>query len=182
MRIAAAWEFLAALTGGLAALVIATGSVNHQTEIPVVFFLCGMIGWIAWKDIVSYEIPDGPMVAIAVVGAAMRVNDPWNGSLHEGVMIAFDAVFCGGAMLFVRESYYRLRSVDGLGFGDVKLAAACAIWIGTNDLAGAIFAASVTGLVIVFLVNRMTNSTKIERLPFGALLAPACLGMWLLSL
>ncbi len=31
---------------------------------------------------------------------------------------------CGGVFLAVRELFFRLRGIDGLGLGDVKLAAA----------------------------------------------------------
>jgi leader peptidase (prepilin peptidase)/N-methyltransferase len=85
-------------------------------------------------------------------------------NLEAGLVAAAIAF---GLLELVRRSFLWLRRKPGLGFGDVKLAAALAIWLGAAT-AWAVVIASVLGL-IAFAVARPRDG----RLPFGPMLALA---------
>ena len=144
--------------------------------------------WIAGQDLTDYTIPDAGVIALAVLGAAVRLAE---GSLdgerlgETSLAIAVDAAVCGGLLLGLRELYYRRRGVDGLGFGDVKLAAAGGMLAGTSGFAWALFGASVAGLAVALacrhLPMRGARPEMADRLPFGALLAPALWLAWMVE-
>lgn len=175
-------DALALLSGLIAAcLAFAAPLPAGIAHAAAVLVIAAMVGWIAWQDIRDFTIPDGPLVAIAVLGAALRLG--MAGDLPgESLAIGVDAFLCGGALLAIREGFYRLKGFDGLGFGDVKLAAAGGILVGTEGFAHALLAASALGLVLVFVLSLRRRMPPLDRLPFGALLAPACGIVWALSL
>jgi leader peptidase (prepilin peptidase) / N-methyltransferase len=77
--------------------------------------------------------------------------------------------------------YRRLRGRPGLGLGDVKLAAAGAIWLDWPALSAAIELAALSGIALA-LAQRLRTGRKLDRfakLPFGALLAPSIWLCWL---
>lgn len=93
-----------------------------------------------------------------------------------------DALLCGGAFLLVREAYYRCRGHDGLGFGDVKLAFAGGILVGTEGFAWTVLAASLGGLAVALWQQRHgTTGSEPHRIAYGALLAPTLCLVWLLT-
>ena len=123
----------------------------------------GVIGLrIIRQDLSTFTIPDTATLAFAIVGAgsrwceAMRAGDAAAEALS---LAALDAVMCGGALLLLREIHYRRRGYDGIGLGDVKLAAAGGILVGTTGFAWSVFGASLVGLAIAFR-SRMANSSE----------------------
>jgi leader peptidase (prepilin peptidase)/N-methyltransferase len=143
------------------------------------------VAWIALQDIVDFTIPDGAIIALAMLGVASRLSD----SSHVGeplartvLAIAVDIAVSGGLLLALREAYYHRRGHDGLGFGDVKLGAAGGALAGTSGFAWALFAASLAGIAVV-MACRMRPLGRLlpeapEKLPFGAILAPALWVVW----
>ena len=71
------------------------------------------------------------------LGAVLRLD-----SLLESL---FAAAISSGLMFAVGELYYRLRRVEGLGFGDVKLMAMVGAFLGTKLSMFVIFAGSLAG-------------------------------------
>ncbi len=140
------------------------------------------VGWIAWRDAREFIIPDGAAVALAALALGTRLAAEGLGWSVALVAIG-DGLACGGALWAIREVYYRLRGHDGLGFGDVKLAAGAGILVGPTGFAVAVLAASLAGLAIVAL--RAGTGSRLDgasRIPLGALLAPSTLGVWALGL
>ncbi|NHT74878.1 prepilin peptidase [Rhizobiaceae bacterium CRRU44] len=173
---------LLALTVGIvvAAVVTAVPMPGVTAQAAAAFVIAAMIGWIAWQDLRTFTLPDGPLVALALTGAALRLSQAFD-LPQEALVIAIDVVLCGGALLAIREGYYRWKGVDGLGFGDVKLAAACGVLVGVTGFAHALLAASAFGIAVVLALSLRSGAVAIDRLPFGALLAPACGLVWVLS-
>ena len=157
-------------------------SSGAAAAMVLALFVFVMVIWIAGQDLATMTIPDGPLIAIALVGAAVRVAQ----SADEPAMVALsailDALLCGGALLAVREVFFRLRGIDGLGFGDVKLAAASAVLIGTTAFFWALFLASLAGIIFAVGAGVLKQSRRLDRLAFGALLAPACWCAWIWGL
>ncbi|MFB2553943.1 prepilin peptidase [Ensifer soli] len=172
---------LAVLAGCVVAVLVVAMPDAAGLDTMAACLVLALTCWIAAQDLATYTIPDGPVVAIALIGAILRFVDPWGGGVQALGAAALDAILCGGAMLAVREGYFRLKGSDGLGFGDVKLSAACACLVGTLGFSHALLGASIAGLAVAIVVMRRTAGTRIDRLPFGALLAPACWIVWVLA-
>ena len=144
----------------------------------------GLVIWIVWQDLSTLTISDAALAAVAVVALAFR----WSTGLSDGeaprhalAAIGIDVVFCGGTLLVFREAYYRLKGIDGLGLGDVKLAAAGALLVGGIGFSWALFAASLAGLTAVVASRLIPGGARADRLAFGAMLAPALWGVWLIE-
>lgn len=177
-------ETAAALLGLVAAVALATLPVSRHAGLWTVALATGALAaWIAWQDLDDLTIPDGAVVALAALGAGFRIadgsatGDPLTGTL---LAIAIDASLCGGGLLALREYYYRRQGRDGIGFGDVKLAAAGGALVGTTAFASALLAASLAGIAFVLARRfRQARPGGSEKLAFGAVLAPALWVVWL---
>jgi leader peptidase (prepilin peptidase) / N-methyltransferase len=138
--------------------------------------LC-MLG-IAATDARRFVVPDalsGGALALGLIRSVM--TDPDSGA--EGLLIALSrAALTAGLLLLIRVAYRRFRGRDGLGLGDVKLAAAAGAWLSMPVLPVAIEFAAVTALIAyVFRQRRRMRVLRgASRVPFGAFFA---LAIWL---
>jgi leader peptidase (prepilin peptidase)/N-methyltransferase len=73
------------------------------------------------------------------------------------------AALSSGLMFAVGEIYFRLRRVEGLGFGDVKLMAMIGAFLGTKLSMFVIFAGSLLGSVFGFAVMVVIWNKRTER-------------------
>jgi prepilin signal peptidase PulO-like enzyme (type II secretory pathway) len=91
------------------------------------------------------------------------------------------SVGAGGSAWLIGETFYRLRGVDGLGGGDVKLMAAIGAWCGPELTPLVIAAAALSALAIEITVQyaRQGRLDPTRRIPFGVYLAAALWLMWL---
>lgn len=172
-------EMLVLLTvcvGGAVALF--SGTLSGSWLSVAIVFAAAQVIWIVLRDITDFIIPDTPVVALGLAGAVVRVAGSPDGWPFELTLPFLDGLVCGVAFLIVREVFYRLRGYDGMGFGDVKLAAACGVLVGLQGFAWSVFIASAGGLVVALILSLLRPELKLDRLPFGALLAPACWSIW----
>ena len=142
-------------------------------------------GQIAWQDLATFTISDAAVAALSLLGVASRLAE---GRLDGTPIVTtlglagLDGLLCGGAFLLVREGFYRWRGHDGLGLGDVKLALAAGILVGTEGFAWTVLAASLGGLCVAGAMQlRRAPSPEPRRIAFGALLAPTLCLVWLLA-
>ena len=93
-----------------------------------------------------------------------------------GWMASLIGIVAGGGILFaIAEGSYRLRHVDGLGMGDVKMLAMIGAFLGWQLMLVTLVLASVTGsLVGVGLIATGRGGMKFA-LPFGTFLAVGAL-------
>ncbi|MFC3692454.1 prepilin peptidase [Chenggangzhangella methanolivorans] len=165
------------LETGVAAAALALAALiafEPRTAAPTgALALCLAVIWISWSDVRDFTIPDGANFALGALALGVRFAS--DGFSSETALLALGSgALCGAALWGVREIYYRLRGHDGLGFGDVKLAAAAGVLVGPAGFALALFAASLAGLAVALALR----SSAEARLPLGALLAPAVLAVW----
>ena len=145
------------------------------------------LGWImlaiAWSDSQRYIVPDilsGGALALGIVNAI--VGNP-EGGFDDVLMALARATLAAGLFLFVRVVYRRIRRREGLGLGDVKLAAAAGAWLSPPMLPVVIEIAAVTGLA-AYLVRQKLRRRAVRatsRLPFGAFFALAIWFGWILD-
>jgi leader peptidase (prepilin peptidase)/N-methyltransferase len=136
---------------------------------------------IAAIDARRFMIPDAlslPAIPLGLL-ASGALLDP----LQDDLVILdhlIGAGLGGAGFWLVREAYWRLRQREGLGLGDVKLAAAAGAWVGWEHLPEAVLLAAAAALGVAVglaLVARRALSGR-ERIPFGAFLAPAIWAVW----
>jgi leader peptidase (prepilin peptidase)/N-methyltransferase len=85
----------------------------------------------------------------------------------------------GAALVLVgiRWGYARIRSEEGLGLGDIKLAAAGGAWLALASIPFWLGLASTAALVVVVLARLRGQAIhRTTRIPLGAFLCPA---LWL---
>lgn len=153
--------------------------------------LASMLLILFWTDLACFVLPDQvtlPGIAVGIgfspflplregiadIGylLAGHAPPPWLVSLTEA---ALGAALFGGGLFLVGEIFYRARGIEGLGFGDVKLAAMIAAFQGTSAtllilLAGCLLALG-GGLLAILAQGRGWRAP----LPLGSYLAGAAL-------
>ena len=177
LAVAAAGSAVAALSGPGPA---ASGALT------VALALVGLC--IVRQDLADFTIPDAATLALALIGLTARIGSGTNLGDSIGASIGFgllDAGISGCALWALREAFYRRRGYDGIGLGDVKLAAAGGLLLGTVGLSWAILSASLAGLVLVLAVRICPALRRLlpitDRIAFGAVLVPALWAMWLVG-
>ena len=81
----------------------------------------------------------------------------------------------GGSLWLVREAYYRLRHVEGMGMGDVKMMLMVGAFLGWQLTLLTIFIGSLLGSFVgVLLISLRGGSMKMQ-IPFGVFLGPAAI-------
>jgi leader peptidase (prepilin peptidase)/N-methyltransferase len=169
--------FSAALAAALALLVWPEAALPSVPAAALALVaLCGLAAWVAWQDLSDFTIPDGAVGGIAVLALADRFARA--GALgiaptDTALACLVDVALAGGGLWAVREIFYRRRGYDGLGFGDVKLAAAGSLAVGAAGFSLALLAASATGIALLIALKGRSPDLATTRLAFGAVLAPA---------
>jgi leader peptidase (prepilin peptidase)/N-methyltransferase len=181
--------------------IIAVGIAATVTSIAAVPGIAGWLGAglalimlaIAAVDARRFIIPDflniiglalGLVHAVALSEGVLSESVLGEGSAVEALAIA--ALRAAGlALLFLllRLLYARMRGRQGIGLGDVKLAAVAGAWLGLNAMPVAIEIAALSALVVYAIrhlaLRRPLRATT--RLPFGLFFAPAIWLGWLLE-
>jgi leader peptidase (prepilin peptidase) / N-methyltransferase len=166
---------------GLVALAAVAASVLAAPGLPGLLGagLGALMLAIATIDARYFIIPNALTFAafgLALVNAGMQ--DGW-----EGVLMALlrSAVVALG-FLAVRVGYQWLRGRQGIGLGDIKLAAVAGAWLGWTMLPIAIDIAALAALAVYTL--RLVGGRPVQRftrVPFGLFFAPAIWLCWLLE-
>jgi leader peptidase (prepilin peptidase) / N-methyltransferase len=141
-------------------------------------FLGFALALVAIYDFRQMRVPDSLNVAIAVGGVGywlVASPDFLSAQLLSGT--AF-----GGSIWLLREAHARLTGRIGLGLGDVKLAAAGAIWLNPVLLPLFLFAASLSGLAYAAAQTLVQGgSLRHSRIPFAPFLSGSIFLCWLLE-
>jgi leader peptidase (prepilin peptidase)/N-methyltransferase len=138
---------------------------------------------IAVIDDRSFRIPDGLTIAGLVLGfiyAVVQTPEAWMSSLLQaglrGTLLAL--IFWA-----LRAGYALIRGRDGIGLGDVKLAAVAGVWLDWLSMPIAIQIAAFAALTLYLLRTLVSGRaiTMTHRLPFGTFFAPAIWLTWVLE-
>ena len=128
-------------------------------------------------DARTYLLPDAVTwsgIALGILAAsALNPFEPW---LSAGAAVA-RAAATASALVLLRWGYRRIRGREGLGFGDVKLAAAVGAWL-PLALIPFCFALATSAALVTVMFARLRGESiyATAKLPFGAFLCPA---LWL---
>jgi leader peptidase (prepilin peptidase)/N-methyltransferase len=128
-------------------------------------------------DARCFLLPDivtgGAALSGLVAASLLDPFDPWS-----GFATAVGRAFLVGATLWlVRWTYARLRHREGIGLGDVKLAAAIGAWLPLDVVPLCFMLATSAALIAVLLAHQRDQAIeRTARVPLGAFLCPA---LWL---
>ncbi len=162
------WRYPAveAFAAALAMVATAWLGVSGAALGSVFFTLCLLA--VAWIDAEHRIVPDELSLALFVGGVLVR------GATLEGAAVALLGAALGFAFLWaVAWGYRAVRSADGLGGGDIKLAAGLGAFLGPpGALLTVILAAAAGSLVGGVLIAAGRGSGR-TALPFATFLAPS---------
>lgn len=108
----------------------------------------------------SITLP-GAALGLALAGPRAEIT------LLEAVL---GALLGAGLLLLVSEVYFRLRKVEGLGFGDVKMMGTVGAFVGWKGVLLTLFLGSLSGTLVGLLVMAASKGDLRTKLPFGTFL------------
>jgi leader peptidase (prepilin peptidase)/N-methyltransferase len=88
---------------------------------------------------------------------------------------ALGALAGGGSLWLVRELYFRLRRVEGMGLGDVKMMMMVGAYLGWQLTLLTIFFGSLLGSLVGVLAIMLRGGNMKMEIPFGVFLGPAAI-------
>ena len=132
-------------------------------------FACAMIVLFA-IDLRHRILPNAITLPGIVAGLVFSAMLPpgWFASL-------LGAVLGGGVLFAIAEAYYRLRGVEGLGMGDVKMLAMIGAFLGPQLTLLTLIFASLTGSIVGVGLIASGRGGMQAALPFGTFLAVGAL-------
>ena len=168
---------------GLVLLAMVAGSLLASPGPDGVFgaLLAALMLAITVTDSRRYIIPNeltGAAVALALLRAGIVGPEAgW----HAVILAGLRAIAVTLPLILLMAGYRRWRGRDGLGLGDVKLAAVAGVWLGFVTIFAVIELAALSALA-AYAVNAWLRKRPLRAtafLPFGAFLAPAIWIGWL---
>jgi leader peptidase (prepilin peptidase)/N-methyltransferase len=140
-------------------------------SLPFLAFWGFLLVALFWIDLDVQLLPDVLTLPGTVLGIAAALTLP-----GVGVRGALLGVVTGSGVLWaIRWGYMQVRSVEGMGFGDVKLAAMFGAVLGWKLALLTMFLAALGGSIWGgLLIARQQGGGK-TALPFGSLLAPSAM-------
>jgi leader peptidase (prepilin peptidase)/N-methyltransferase len=140
-----------------------------------------------FTDLAEFILPDEITLGGIVLGLALSVFVPVDRGLAALLFVltgtapprwvvsladsAASALILGGFLLLVGEAYYRLRKIEGLGLGDVKMVAMMAAFWGISQTVLILVLSSLVGAVSGILIVVIARKQWHYALPFGSYLA-----------
>jgi len=150
-----------------ALLVLAFIDLDHRI-LPDVITLNGM--WLGVLSSVYLAQPIPPIVLGIVRVAGLEVTNPRILALVGSLL----GVVAGGGLLWgVGEAFKRLRGIEGMGFGDVKMMAMVGAFLGAPMALFTIMLGSILGAVFGLVFMGFTGKSRDYELPFGTFLGVA---------
>ena len=160
------WAIFLAFSAAL--IVLAFIDMDHRI-LPDPITLNGI-----WLGILtsSYLAYPNPLLARSLAWAGLPVSNPRLVALIASLL----GVLAGGGLLWlVGEAYWRLRGVEGMGFGDVKMMGMVGAFLGAPLALFTIMIGSMLGSVIGLILIRFGGKSRRYELPFGTFLGIAAI-------
>lgn len=166
----------------LAGLVAATSLMLFEPRWALVSCL---LGWtmlaVAVSDVERFIVPD--ILSLPAIPAGLIVTRLLADGQAAPVALLQNfaaAVVGAGAMFAIKELYYAWREREGLGLGDVKLAAVAGAWTGPEGIIQVLLVACVLAIAYVALAHwRDVRSIRATAaVPFGTFLGPSIWFVW----
>lgn len=164
--------------GSVAAFLVGVAAIPEASWQLVAGLLGAVLLTLAMIDLRHGVLPDVLLLALALLGCGLAWRIPAAGVDLPAALTG--AALGGGTLWAVRASYQWFRGVEGLGLGDVKLAAVGGLWLGWEGLPLMILTATLSTLAwlgLRALAGRRTG--RHDPIPLGPGLA---FGLYLTAL
>jgi leader peptidase (prepilin peptidase)/N-methyltransferase len=145
----------------------------------VLALLMSLITLIDLRHFIIPNVLSFPAVPLGMLANILVFHpEDWSAGLTESLI---GAILAGGSFYLLRAAWLHLRGIDGLGMGDVKLAAVAGAWLGPSLLAPACLASALAGLgaVAIMALRPGRKIVMSDEIPFGSFIAPVILGFWI---
>jgi leader peptidase (prepilin peptidase)/N-methyltransferase len=177
------WTVAAAALGALVGAAAGT-SLFEPYQVAASVFLAAMMAAIAFVDFRELRVPD--ILNLIAAGGGLVVAGLDARWLAQGVLPALAAallsmLICSGVFFLLRETFFRLRGFEGLGLGDVKLAATGGIWLSWRDFPLAVLVAAIVAILLIAVAALLSRGawSRERKIPFATFLAPAIWLCWI---
>jgi leader peptidase (prepilin peptidase)/N-methyltransferase len=152
-------------------------TLGPQSAFPIAaLFSLAMLA-LFFTDLDHQLLPDVITLTGLAGGLALAWFNPFlNGAGWERVWHALTGAALGSGLLWgLGAVYTRIRGVEAMGMGDVKMMAMVGAFTGPFGVLLTIFAASLVGALVGILLIPLRGRSLQDALPFGCFLAPAAL-------
>jgi leader peptidase (prepilin peptidase)/N-methyltransferase len=128
-------------------------------------------------------LPDAVTLSGFAVGLAVAWFNPFLGpGTGERVWSSLAGAALGSGVLWaIGAVYSRLRGVEAMGMGDVKMMAMVGAFTGPLGVLFTLFAGSIAGAAVGLALIPLRGKDLTDTLPFGCFLAPAALAALLVG-
>lgn len=158
------------VTGVLSVAVFAHATSLASYFVWFLLFICPLIV-ISVIDFQIKIIPDVISLSFMVVGVGVVLWERFPDILGALKFSVLGILIGGGSLLLIAEVVSRLKGVDAMGGGDIKLAAMLGAFLGWKSLVFIFFASSVVALFYI-LILRIARGPEVDRqIPFGPFLS-----------
>jgi leader peptidase (prepilin peptidase) / N-methyltransferase len=151
-----------------AIIVLIFIDLNHRI-LPDIITLPGTLAGLAFSLLVPVQDGTGEFL-LGVCGF-----QPQHPILLSFLDSLIGALVCGGFLWFVAEAYIRVRKMEGLGFGDIKLMGMVGAFLGVRLALLTIMLGSFMGAVIGLVYIKFAGKNGRYELPFGSFLGIAAI-------
>ncbi len=133
--------------------------------IPHLLFVSALV-LVSQVDLEIRIIPDVVILPVAAVGVPLMIL--FGGGVWWQWVVA--GAGAAGFLFLISEVYYRVRHVEGMGFGDVKLGLCMGVYLGAAVVPG-LFVGFLTGAVVGVAIVAAKKGGAKTAIPFGPFLA-----------
>jgi leader peptidase (prepilin peptidase)/N-methyltransferase len=128
-----------------------------------------------FTDLDHQLLPDAVTLPWSALGVAVAWGNPFlDGAGWRRVALSLAGAALGsGALWAVGSIYGKLRGVEAMGMGDVKMMAMVGAFTGPQGVLFTVLAASVVGAAVGLALIPLRGRSLRDTLPFGCFLAPA---------
>ena len=176
-RISWRYPVVEALAGTIVLLCWWSFGATEAFPIATAFTLALVV--LFFTDYDHQLLPDAVTLTGLGAGLAVAWANPFLGGEPGWARLwaSLGGAALGSGLLWgVGAVYGRLRGVEAMGLGDVKMMAMVGAFAGPLGVLFTIFAASVVGAVTGLALIPIRGRSLQDKLPFGCFLAPAALG------
>jgi leader peptidase (prepilin peptidase)/N-methyltransferase len=167
-RISIVYPLVELLTGALFAAHVAIFGLELLL-VPRLIFASGLIV-LAFIDLRHRILPNPITLGGTVVGFLFSLF------LSPGWLSSLIGVLIGGGLLFaIGEIYMKLRGIEGMGMGDVKMLAMIGAFLGWPGVLVTLVLSSMSGAIVGIILLVSQKGDMKYQLPFGTFLAVAAL-------